>query len=861
MDSSRFVRAAVVLFALAAAPLVRATGSITVTPANESVALGGTKQYTATVTGLPDSTVVWAVNGTAGGSAQLGTINTSGLYTAPASAMTPLALTITATSAMDSTVQGSAHLAVKSPGPTLTSATPSTFPAGMVTFTINGSGFLTGAVAYLNNVSLPTTVVSGTQVKGTGYAGTAGNYSLRVMNPGTMFSNVLTVRAYNTGGGGTLTVSPSTASVPTGLTQQFTALWNGSPVQATWSVSGGAAFGTVTTAGLYKAPAAIPNPATATVTATYSTGATASATVTIVSNTPPSITSLSPAQVPLGVFSLTVNGAGFTTASTATVGGAPMATQYVSPSQLTCWGYSGQGGSLNVTVANGPLVSAPAAVQVGVPNPQVSPGAARRFLEQAAFGPTPADASHVQQVGFSGWLNEQFALGTVSNYQMSSTQGGMPQRYLTNAVMNGDQLRQKVAFALSQILVTSIVKVIWNQTMIPYQEMLLADAFSNYRTILNDVTLNAAMGQFLDMANNGKASGSMVPNENFAREVMQLFTTGTSLLNQDGSLQTDGQGNPIPTYTQFTVTELARVFTGWTYAPAPGQPVVWNAYISTNGPMVPYAPQHDTGSKTLLNGVVLPAGQTAQQDLAAALDNLFNHPNTGPFVGKQLIQHLVKSNPSPAYIARVAAAFNDNGQGVRGDMKAVITAILLDAEARQNDAGGNDQPSDGHLQEPALFLPALIRAFGGQMNDQNYFSYDLSNMSQDIFDAPSVFNYYSPNYVVPAAGITGGEFQIHSPYTAVYRANLVSGLFSNYTGNVQTYGPGTTVDLTGYVNIAGNPATLVDALDLALTHGQMPAALKQMVVTAVQAETGGNLRRVQTGIYLITTSGYYNVWH
>jgi uncharacterized protein (DUF1800 family) len=219
------------------------------------------------------------------------------------------------------------------------------------------------------------------------------------------------------------------------------------------------------------------------------------------------------------------------------------------------------------------------------------------------------------------------------------------------------------------------------------------------------------MGQYLDMANNAKANPATgaVANENYARELMQLFTIGTQMLNQDGSVQLDSFGVPIPTYSQFTITEFARVYTGWTYAPAAGQPVEWGAYITSNGPMVPYAPEHDPGSKQLLNGYVSPAGITPLQDLNNALDNVFNHPNAGPFIGKQLIQHLVKSNPSPAYIGRVAAAFNNNGQGVRGDMAAVITAVLLDPEARANDAGGSDQSTDGHLQEPGLFIAAWDR--------------------------------------------------------------------------------------------------------------------------------------------------------
>jgi len=245
-----------------------------------------------------------------------------------------------------------------------------------------------------------------------------------------------------------------------------------------------------------------------------------------------------------------------------------------------------------------------------------------------------------------------------------------------------------------------------------------------------------------------------------------------------------------------------------------------------------------------------------------ALDNVFNHSNIGPFVGKLLIQHLVKSNPSPAYISRVAAAFNNNGMGVRGDMKATITAVLLDPEARANDNGGADQATDGHLQEPALFIAGMVRAFGGQMSDQNYFPWDLGNMQQDIFDSPSVFNYYSESYGVPGTSLLGGEFEIHTPNNAIWRANVVRTLFSSWSNPVESYGPGTTVDVTAFVPLATNPTMLVNALDLTLTHGTMPAAMKSEIVSAITADTtSSSLLKVEEACYLILTSSYYNVWH
>jgi uncharacterized protein (DUF1800 family) len=539
---------------------------------------------------------------------------------------------------------------------------------------------------------------------------------------------------------------------------------------------------------------------------------------------------------------------------------------------ITASGTNNQSGTAIVTLTGGTVL--------------VPTATAQRFLQQAAFGPTSADIATVQSLGLQGWLNQQFAMPKISNY--ANLTNSMPTRFLTNSVMNADQLRQRVAFALSQITVVSLNSLIFPSNVTPFQELLLTDAFTNYRQILGDVTLSAPMGGFLNMVNNAAANPALgtVANENYARELMQLFSIGTVMLNQDGSVQLGSDGLPLATYNQTNVTELARVLTGWTFAQS-GVAPYWGAGINDGNtdptsPMVAMAQYHDNGSKTLLpdykngNGTspyVAPAGLAQAADLAAALDNIFYHPNVGPFIGKQLIQHLVKSNPSPAYISRVAAAFANNGQGVRGDMQAVITAVLMDPEARANDPGGNDQPTDGHMQEPALFLAGIIRAFNGTVNDQNYFAFDLLNMDQDIFNAASVFNYYAPGYVVPAGYLTpapavaptGGEFQIFDTYTSIYRGNLVANLFGSFSSPLLTYGPGTSIDLTSYQALASNPTALVNAMDQTLTRGMLPASVKNIISTAVAAEDPAGytlgMKQVETALYLIATSNYYNVWH
>jgi uncharacterized protein (DUF1800 family) len=342
-----------------------------------------------------------------------------------------------------------------------------------------------------------------------------------------------------------------------------------------------------------------------------------------------------------------------------------------------------------------------------------------RFLEQSTFGPNKTLVTHVQSIGFAAFLNEQFAAAASTypnlplqpttvpvtctgtcvrdNYTMYPLQVA----FFTNALTGSDQLRQRVAFALQQIMVTSALTINQPSWMAPYLQIFSTDAFSNFRTLLADITLNPAMGTYLNMAGNLKTA----PNENYGRESLQLFTVGLNLLNADGSEMLDSNNNPIPTYTQATVDAFARVYTGWSLA-AP--PVAGTPNYTT--PMVLTPGNHDGGAKTLLSGVTLPAVTTvtaasANKDLSDALDNLFNHPNVGPFIGKNLIEHLVTSNPSPAYISRITAVSNNNGSGVRGDLKAVVSAILLDPEAR------NAAPdiNFGHLTEPVLFITKLLR--------------------------------------------------------------------------------------------------------------------------------------------------------
>ena len=342
-----------------------------------------------------------------------------------------------------------------------------------------------------------------------------------------------------------------------------------------------------------------------------------------------------------------------------------------------------------------------------------------------------------------------------------------------------------------------------------------------------------------------------------------LFTLGTALLNDDGSLQLDSSHNPIPTYSQAQVQEFALAYTGWTYPTAPGatqqkhNPAFWT------GAMVASDSNHDTTSKQLLqytnaaSGGLLPGGQTAEQDLDGALDNIFNHPNLPPFVSRELIQHLVTSNPSPAYIDRITQVFKNNGTGVRGDMQAVITAILLDTEARRGDDPATANTGDGHLQEPILYIAGLLRGFGA-VSDGSNLAGQGSNMGQNALFPPSVFNFFSPNFAIPGTTLTGPEFQILTTATSLNRANFVN------TFVFGSIGTGTTVSFSSYASQAGNPGALLDSLNTLMLHGTMTADMKTSILTAMQAVPAGTnqaLQQAEAAIYLIGASSQYQVQH
>jgi uncharacterized protein (DUF1800 family) len=415
-------------------------------------------------------------------------------------------------------------------------------------------------------------------------------------------------------------------------------------------------------------------------------------------------------------------------------------------------------------------------------------------------------------------------------------------------------LRQRVAFALWQVMVVSDRKIDNRAGLVNYQGVLLNDAFATYRKLIEDVSLSPAMGTYLDMANNVKADpdAGTNPNENYAREVLQLFSVGLYKLNTDGTPLLDGGGRPAATYSQETVEGFAHVFTGWTY---PGGKRLRSGGGSLNppsytGPMVARDAYHQDGTKLLLDGVTIAAGGTAAE-LHAAMDDIAQHPNVGPFFGTRLIQALVKSNPSPAYVQRVAAAFANNGSGARGDMKAVIRAVLLDPEARAGDA----QPAaatEGKLREPVLYMTRLLRAFPAKYSGQGLPYYSQS-MKQDVYAAPSVFNFYPPSYKPQGYSLLGPEFKILDSPALASRLNFAWDFTSGAL-------PGKTQPVfTGLVTAAADNTTLIAALDRNLLHGTMPDGLKSNIATALTASGGDARERAMLALYLVAASPAFNI--
>ncbi len=838
--------------------LKAATPPVAVSPSSTNVRGGATVQFSVTLTGVND-TVVWSVNGVSGGNNTLGKITTTGLYTAPNAdpGVTPPLKIRAALTTAPATFAESA-VTWLTPAPTITSLTPTAVNVGTFTVTLTGTGFVTGSVINLNSTPQPTTFISTTQLSFQATITTPQTVSLTVTNPNPG-GETSGARSLQIMPPVSLTITPTTVNVRAGTTQKFTPhLSNAVDKTVNWSVNnvpgGSAATGTIASDGTYTPPALPPavNVVEIEAAAVADPTATAKAQVTIFNPTPV-ILSTTPQKFTFGSQTITIDGTGFVPGSVIQLAGAAQTTTYVSATRLTASVNitPTPGGLLGVTVANpqpGPVTSAPVIVPLGPANATVSYLAAARFLEQASWGPDAASIAHVQAIGFDAWITEQLA-ATPTLYKASTSSSNSlvneQSEFFVNGATAPDQLRQRVAFALSQIFVVSGLKTGQPRQMVPYQNMLIQDAFSPYPQVLRDVTLSPTMGVYLDMVNNDKANTALgtAPNENYAREVMQLFSLGTGLLNPDGSNTTNP---PTPTYNQDTITNTARALTGWTY---PGKAISsgHNAESYT-GPMIAVESNHDTSPKTIVGGIT--TNGNTEQDLDAVLNALSNHQNTAPFISLRLIQHLVTGNPSPQYVARISSVFKSSG----GNLGQVVRAILLDQEARQgDDPSAAPQPTSGHLREPVLFLLNMMRTLQATVVTQNPIESLGADMGQEVFYAPSVFNYYSPLFRT-ATGLLAPEFQLLSSSSALVRANAVQNLVTRGLDGDAHF------NLAPFTALASSPNDLVTAVDNAFLYGRLPAALKADIVQAITATTDSGTR-VRNAIYLVATSSLYQVEH
>lgn len=509
-----------------------------------------------------------------------------------------------------------------------------------------------------------------------------------------------------------------------------------------------------------------------------------------------------------------------------------------------------------------------------------------RFANLSTFGLAFPDIEKLAEIGNSTWLQQQFELPiglhspTVDEFVARRDAGEFEDfeedvELLTQfrrlawwhcAVTCEDLVRQRAAFALSEIFVVSDTVdalIVYPYALSTYYDTLLKNAFGNYRDLLREVALHPAMGFYLSHINNKRSNpeANTFPDENFAREVMQLFSIGLFELNLDGSHKRDANGNSIPTYDNVDIREFAKIFTGLSWGDGNG--FTGDREPNFRLPMRMYDPFHEPGEKNLLNGVIVPAGQTAAEDFEMAIDTLFNHPNVGPFIGKQLIQRLVTSNPSPGYIERVSAAFENDGSGQRGNLKAVFEAILNDAEASPT---VDPDTSFGKMREPVVRHLNLLRIFGAKTENGFIASsgYLLQLLGgQHPLSSPSVFNFFLPSHsptgAIANAGLVAPEFQIVNSGTVVNMANLLDfALFGDFVTDASPPFENATLQLDEYVNLAEDVNALMQRLDILLTNGNLSEGTAQ-AIRNILLDIPDTSTRARTAIYMFMISADYVV--
>ena len=529
-----------------------------------------------------------------------------------------------------------------------------------------------------------------------------------------------------------------------------------------------------------------------------------------------------------------------------------------------CGGSSGSSGGGSPAPAPAPAPAPPP--PTGITKPE-----AFRFLKQASIGATEAEADRVISLGYERWIDDQLArpaslqLPHVQSIQPPPTNIGDLHRnrvdmWFRNAVTGPDQLRQRVAFAWSEIMVVSQVGALGNlpYSVASYYDLLATQGLGDFRALMESVTLHPAMGVYLSMLGNQKPNpvANIRPDENYARELMQLFTVGLVELNLDGTPRVDVAGEPIPTYSQPIIEGFAHAYTGWTWAGAPSFLQARPTATSQVQPMQLYAAYHDTGPKLVLGGVTIPANQGGTQDLDAALDSIFAHPNVGPFIAHRLIQRLVTSNPSPEYVSRVAQRFNDNGRGVRGDLAAVVKVILLDPEAR-----GSATATTGKIKEPLLRVTQLWRAYNGRAASGSYaaFANPSPVLGQGPLQSASVFNFFGPDYApageIRTLGLVAPELEIATEYQNTQVTNRLRTYAFRNSRTAGLTPEDIVIDIEAEVALAADSNALVNRVADKLLAGQISTTLRSEIINLVgryNATDGPN--RAAQAIYSVVTS-------
>jgi uncharacterized protein (DUF1800 family) len=882
-------------------------------------------QTNSAITGSP---MVFSVNGIVGGNAIVGTVDGNGVYTAPAIVPSPSnTVTITTYATLfPNDPHGSVTINVLNPVPIATSATPGSFAEGTELVTVSGSQFVYGAQLYWNGVAIPTTYISSTQLAASITAPNPGTYNLAVMNPdpGAASSNALPENVVH--GQVTLTINPNSGTTVRVNNRLYlgTTVNGTSNTAVTWSINGSATgnstIGTIAPNAdgsvNYTAPAVVPTPGnvvTLTATSVDSPSVSASQPISVL-NPIPILNSATPSAFDPGTATVTLNGSAFIQGAQVLVNGSPVPTTFNSGGQLTATLNLPDPGDLDLQVLNpapGPARSNDliALVKGTPPTLPVSATDASRFLEQATFGATDPEVHNLSKIGYTAWFQQQFntpiapieplveqqilvsappcTLGTALAcnrnlfLQNADAQTYVSDTFWQQAMTGNDQLRQRVQYTLSEIFVASSSNPSINylpRGIANYYDVLGQDAFGNFRQLLEDVTLNPMMGIFLSVQGNDKGDATRDPDENYAREVMQLFTIGLYQLNPDGTQVLDATGKPIPTYSNTDVMGLAKVFTGFSWnIPGDTSDHAWYNCCDYVGPgfgedilpMQSYPSHHSTDSKTFL-GVTIPASSTPDPrgDLKIALDTLFNHPNAAPFFSKQIIQHLVTSNPSPAYVARVASVFADNGYGVRGDMKAILQAVLLDPEAR--DAAAAAQNSQfGKVRESLVRYTEWSRAFSAQSRNGGFRIgstgdpvYGLGEMA---LQSPTVFNWFAPGYTPPATTIS--QANLVAPEMQMTNVSTVTGYLNfmeSAIGSTPRNGSDVFSSYSTETALAATPDALLDRINLLLMAGSMDPTLRGQILAAVNsiaipsgdqnAINAALTERVQVAIFLTIAS-------